>query len=154
MIGVQCTPIITLCIIVMNIIINDQTILLIRWGGLLGSIDFQNYRVQCAGDDDWIWDSDDEDIHLTITIIIIATINITTPRFMESEFRALVSSDELFELEADELADLLASDGLVGHQHRSHYHHQKHHHSPPPSQIWYSVNVIRLCSNAHTKMSA
>ena len=154
MIGVQCTPIITLCIIVMNIIINDQTILLIRWGGLLGSIDFQNYRVQCAGDDDWVWDSDDEDIHLTITIIIIATINITTPRFMESEFRALVSSDELFELEADELADLLASDGLVGHQHRSHYHHQKHHHSPPPSQIWYSVNVIRLRSNAHTQMSA
>ena len=51
-----------------------------------------------------------------------------TNRFMESEFRALVSSDELFELEVDELADLLASDGLVGHQHRSHYHHQKHHH--------------------------
>ena len=46
-----------------------------------------------------------------------------TNRFMESEFRALVSSDELFELEVDELADLLASDGLVRH-----YLHQKHHH--------------------------
>ena len=55
-----------------------------------------------------------------------------TNRFMESEFRALVSSDELFELEADELADLLASDGLVGHHHHSYYRHQKHHHSPPP----------------------
>ena len=34
-------------------------------------------------------------------------------RFLESEFRALASSEELFELEQDELADLLASDGLV-----------------------------------------
>ena len=41
-------------------------------------------------------------------------------RFMESEFRSLVSSEELFELEAVELADLLASDGLVGH----HHHHR------------------------------
>ena len=40
-------------------------------------------------------------------------------RFMESEFRSLVSSEELFELEADELADLLASDGLVGHHHHT-----------------------------------
>ena len=42
-------------------------------------------------------------------------------RFMESEFRALVSSEDFFELEPAELADLLASDGLVGHHH--HHHH-------------------------------